>query len=334
MPERFRTAFLALVLLLILPSEASAIDYGGLGGRPSRPDPADARTKSWFIMTAAPGETVRDEMVVVNTSGARKVADVYPADSAVASGGGFALKQKADAMKEVGSWVKAARTEVTLEPHGSATVPFTLTVPEDAAPGEYTGGLIIQERAPPIAAGGGVNLSLRMGVRIYLTVPGEIVKKVAFETPTVGRSGKDWQAVVPVRNGGNASVDLQDGEVRVVRASDGEVVATAPLIGFQVLRGAALTPSLTWKPSWHGGTYRIEGWAAHPDADGGTVRVEMPPHEVRVPWSSALRESRLPGLALRVGAAVSVIAILYAAYPIVIRKRPKPRPPRFPIWYR
>lgn len=51
-------------------------------------------------------------------------------------------------------------------------VPFKISVPENAAVGDFTGGLII-EAAPEKAEGTGFSVVTRIGARIYLTVPGE-----------------------------------------------------------------------------------------------------------------------------------------------------------------
>ncbi len=173
---RLRTFLLFLALACVcfsgMPSDVSAVEHGGLGGKPVHRDPSDARTESWFILTAEPGATVHDELLVVNNTSEIKEVELYPADTAKASGGGFALKQKLDRMKEIGVWTKVSSTRITLAPHTELVVPFYLTVPADVSPGEYAGALIVQEVAPPMQMGSGIALSLRMGVRIYLTVPG------------------------------------------------------------------------------------------------------------------------------------------------------------------
>lgn len=70
------------------------------------------------------------------------------------------------------------------QPKESINIPFVFAVPENADVGEHTGGILIQKKAAddqPGQQGSTVKLTTRVGVRIYETVPGEIVRKLSLD---------------------------------------------------------------------------------------------------------------------------------------------------------
>lgn len=92
--------------LLALLHPVSALDYGGLGVRPANPDASVPNSASWFIYSLKTGEVKNDAVVVQNNTATPETLDVYAADSTPSSDGGFALKQEAESMTGVGSWVR------------------------------------------------------------------------------------------------------------------------------------------------------------------------------------------------------------------------------------
>ena len=74
--------------------------------------------------------------------------------------------------------MKLETEELTLAPGVSQTVPFTITVPANVSVGEHNGCILIQEKKPKKEDQPGVNLSIRTGLRVALTVPGDIERKL------------------------------------------------------------------------------------------------------------------------------------------------------------
>ena len=126
-----------------------------------------------FILCAA-GVTKKDSVTVLNNGSEAITLKVYAADSLKTSQGGFALANEDAPKTGLGSWVALSASEITLGPNEKKTIPFTISIPQQAPKGEYSGGIIFQETKPQQLSnnGIGINVISRVGVRIYETVPG------------------------------------------------------------------------------------------------------------------------------------------------------------------
>ncbi len=190
-----------------------AADFGGVGGRPQHPDPAVPHSDQWFIYTINPGESKDDAVVVQNNDDKPVEIMLYATDSTPSTDGGFALKQMVEPKTGVGSWITLSKDRITLAAHESVAVPFRINVPKDSSVdvGEHSGGILIQkvqkEEASPT---GGMQLLTRVGVRVYITIPGDIIKKLAIDQLTLDYNSQNrtYTANITIKNLGNVSQDV------------------------------------------------------------------------------------------------------------------------------
>ena len=201
--------FLPFIFALVLPSFVWAADFGGVGGKPAHPDPENALSAQWFIYNLAPGESVEDELLVRNTTNEEVTVKLYPADYVQSTDGGFALEQEVEPKDEVGAWIKLSEELVTLPAMSEATVAFTLTVPNDPSldVGEHMGGILIQEVDQSDNGMGGLQLLVRTGVRVYVTLPGAVVDdiKISGFDVTIDRDTRKGVVATSVTNEGTVS---------------------------------------------------------------------------------------------------------------------------------
>ncbi|EPD59703.1 WxL protein peptidoglycan domain-containing protein [Streptomyces sp. HGB0020] len=168
------------LLLAALAAPAHAADNGSWSVYPAATRIA---ARPYFYLSADPGTTVRDKVVVANKTGAPLTFRLYAADAYnTVRDGGFAVKTVHEKQRGVGAWAKPAKTRVTVPAHGKVTVPFTLKVPEGAEPGDHPGALVALDEH--IDQGDG---SLALGVqravaaRLYLRVGGPTLPAIAVE---------------------------------------------------------------------------------------------------------------------------------------------------------
>lgn len=200
------------LISLFFAGMAHAADFAGVGGRPAHADPAIPHSSQWFIYTLNPGEKKSDELLVQNNSDEPVAVMLYPVDSTPSTDGGFALEQMVEPRDFVGAWIALSQDKVELGPRESKIVPFEIAVPNDPKlnVGEHTGGIIIQKLNQQAAELGGIQLLTRMGVRVYVTIPGEIVKNIEIEKFTVDviEEKNVYVASLVVKNSGNVSQDV------------------------------------------------------------------------------------------------------------------------------
>jgi hypothetical protein len=267
---RFKWVALSVgVLFFVCAPKVGAVESGGVGGKPARPDPSNPRTESIFIFEVDAGQTAKNAVKVYNNSDTEKTINVYAVDSQVSSGGAFACAQKVDEPNAVGEWIDLTNDQVTLPPGGSLEIPFTLAVPKNTAGGEHNGCIVIQEaNQTPRPAGNGIALSFRSAIRVAVTVKGTIKKGLSF-TRLESRKDKDDKRIVTasLKNTGNVSLDT-DVDVRIktllgttVRQSGGQ---------FPILPGGESEFNLETKEPYWGGMYLLAAKAIYnPDPAAG-----------------------------------------------------------------
>lgn len=257
--NKLRAVFLFVTALTFFSANsfvAFAIEYGGIGGRPAYPREDNSRTESIFIHTLEPGEKQEEGVLLVNNSSEKKSLQVYAVDSVVSSGGSFACRQMVENRVGVGAWIELADSEVTLNPGANEIVDFSINVPKNAAVGEHNGCIVIQEKKESDQEQAGVNLSFRTGLRVAVTIPGEIVKKLEISSLDIEKQDNGSFNVKPaVKNLGNVSIDA---DIKVVTKNIFGLKYAEQGGVFPVLRGEVAEWNFEVKKPFWGGVYRSE----------------------------------------------------------------------------
>ncbi len=201
---------LPILIFAVFASNALAIEYGGFGGRPAYPRADNSRTESIFIHTLEPGATQEEGVLVVNNSAEPKTILVYAVDSTPSTGGAFACEQLSQTKDDVGAWIALKKGEVALDPGTNELVPFTIVVPKSASVGEHNGCIIIQEKLAKPDSKSGVGLSFRTGLRVAITIPGTLERKLEIVGFAVTPKDNGSFLLQPkVKNLGNVSIDAE-----------------------------------------------------------------------------------------------------------------------------
>jgi hypothetical protein len=176
---------LPFLLCLLFAAPAEAADNGSWSVYPVS---SAVAARPYFYVSADPGQTVQDQVVVANKTDRPLTFRLYAADAYnTARDGGFAVKSRGERMRGVGAWAKLARDRVTVPGGRTVTVPFTVEVPEGAEPGDHPGAIVaLDER---VADGGGalaLGVQRAVGARVYLQVGGPTLPALAVENVHVG----------------------------------------------------------------------------------------------------------------------------------------------------
>ncbi|MEU2113116.1 DUF916 domain-containing protein [Streptomyces sp. NPDC019507] len=298
---------LALAALLCAVPAAHAADNGewsveptasGLGRRP------------YFYLSADPGTKLTDSVTVTNKTAAPLTFLLYAADAHnTERDGGFAVRTRAERQRGVGAWAKPDLGRVTVPARSAVTVPYTLTVPEDAEPGDHPGALVaLDER---VAAGAGeamaVGIQRAVGARVYLRVKGPAMPALSVEDvrytpdkPLVPGTGDSSARVsFTLHNRGNVTLNP-----KVALRAEG-------LFGRTLL-----ARDLTGVPGELLPRQRIRltaDWAGAPQLDWGEVTLMASAHDAR--GSGGVSFLAVPWLV------AAVLAVAVAGTPVWLRAR-------------
>lgn len=170
---------------------------------------------------------------------------------------------------ELVRWCEGKKTvEVRLDSLTKATVPFIIHIPDQVDVGEHAGAVMIQKKATERQAGQGsaINLTTRVGVRVYETVPGDIIRQLAISKFTVTRhpTRPEYTLVLGLKNTGNVSLENSS----TIQIADtffkrGNQTITRTM---QALPGQELIINTDWpRPIF--GRYRFIASATYKDGD-------------------------------------------------------------------
>ncbi|WBB65468.1 DUF916 domain-containing protein [Micromonospora sp. WMMD812] len=235
----------ALTLLgaLVLPSSAAtaaAPDDPAWTVVPSSPTGPKGRKQ--FDYELAPKEQITDWISISNLGDKPITVDLYPTDAFTALDGGFALLPRSAAPSDVGTWIKLPKASTTLPAGKRSDMPFQLSVPADATPGDHVGGIIAAVTESQVGADGQrVNVERRIAARVYLRVAGPVhpaaevtAVDLAYDNPAVPVPGGRLAVTYRIANRGNVRLS---GTVRVqvtgplgVRLATGDLVDVPELL--------------------------------------------------------------------------------------------------------
>ncbi|MFE1949369.1 WxL protein peptidoglycan domain-containing protein [Streptomyces sp. NPDC059524] len=209
-------AVLLLLLLgcLLSGAPAQAADNGSWSVFPYATELA---RRPYFHLSADPGDTLRDRVVVANKTARPLTFRLYAADAYnTARDGGFAVRTRKEKQRGVGVWARPARTRVTVPPRGRVTVPITIKVPERAEPGDHPGAIVaLDERVDRGDGSLALGVQRAVAARVYLRVSGPTMPAISVEQvkvehsrPMVPGTGPSTAVIsYTLRNRGNVTLD-------------------------------------------------------------------------------------------------------------------------------
>lgn len=168
----------------------------------------DPRAQRSIVDHVAPGTSFTRKFEVGNTTTNRRTIQIY--DAAADVQGGTFVHADGRTQNELTSWVTLSMASADLAPGQKVEPTVTVTVPDDAPPGERY-GVIWAELPPRTPPQGGVAVVNRVGLRIYLSVGpgGEPAMDFVIQSLTATRDAEKRPVVqATVRNTGGRALDL------------------------------------------------------------------------------------------------------------------------------
>jgi len=192
--------------------------------------PADADgpdERAWVEQSLDPGETRAEHLAVRNLGESEVTFALSAADGYFTDTGRFNMLPASTPSTSAGLWIGLPES-VTVPANGTVVVPYTVTVPDRAVPGDYAAGVAASITSVGSGDGATIGIESRVGFRVLTRVVGELQPGLAV----VDASSEYRVAWNPFRPGRlSASFVLENtGNTRL--AVTGQVVAAGGASAF------------------------------------------------------------------------------------------------------
>jgi hypothetical protein len=148
--------------------------------------------RRWIERDLEPGAVVTEHLAVRNLSDAAAVFALKAADGYLTDKGRFNMLASDQPSKDGGTWIAVQHT-VTVAANETKVVPFTITVPRTATPGDHPAGIA----ASVVSGAGTVQVESRVGFRVLLRAGGALRPALSADHVDV-RYERSWN---PLRSG-------------------------------------------------------------------------------------------------------------------------------------
>ncbi|GIG88167.1 WxL protein peptidoglycan domain-containing protein [Plantactinospora endophytica] len=136
--------------------------------------------RRWIALTLDPGQAVTEHLAVRNFGDNAVVFALKAADGYLTDKGRFNMLPSSQSSVDGGTWITVQQT-VTVGAKATKVVPFTVTAPRDAIPGDHPAGIA----ASVTSTGGTVAVESRVGFRVMLRASGTTRAALAVDDLTV-----------------------------------------------------------------------------------------------------------------------------------------------------
>jgi hypothetical protein len=188
-----------------------------------------------------PGDRLDDALVVVNNGTTPIDLVLYSADAFTTETGQLDLRTRDHVSTGAGEWLRLDRDRITLQPGESGEIPFTATVPADAAPGDHLGGVVTASAS----TASGTEPERRVAIRVHFRVGDGFAPSLSVEDLRVDYAGDPFSAgdaivTYTVRNSGDTTL-----------AAEQSIAVAGPFGSFRVTADPVDdTPSLLPGEGW------------------------------------------------------------------------------------
>ena len=304
---------LLALFLTCLTAPAHAADNGSWSVYPAS---SKVAARPYFYLSADPGTTIEDKVVVANKTAQPMTFRLYAADAYnTARDGGFAVRTVKEKQRGVGAWARPATSRVTVPAHGKVTVPFTLRVPEGAEPGDHPGALVaLDERIDSGDGALALGVQRAVGARVYLRVGGPALPAIDVENVRVVHH----QPLVPGLGDSTATISYTLHNTGNVTLNPKVELRAKGMFGRTLLsRGLSRVPA-ELLPGQR--VQLTEPWRGAPQLDWGDVRLTASAQDTRESASASF--FALPWVATVVLLVVTVVGVVLAVRARRGRARP------------
>lgn len=247
---------------------------GGFSAVPASFSASEPVTRSYFRPRIDSGGSVREEVLLRNSSAHPLTLLVYPVEGLTGVTSGAVYSSRGVALHGPGRWVTPAVGRVTLAPGQRRRVAFTVRVPRGTLPGDHLAGIAFQNAKSSRSRGRfSITQIVRIVIGIEVIVPGPAAPQILLEGASLGPLGGTRlpAVIVRMRNVGRLLCKPE----LAVALNGAEARSAAPVTRRleTILPGDAIPYPLPWPHPLGAGPYTV---AATVTGCGQARRIKAP----------------------------------------------------------
>lgn len=237
-------------------AHAADNEPGAFSARPSPKAPQDKRG-TFFRLHVERGSDRRQSVVIENLSKQPKHLLIDAVDGLTGTTSGSVYANRDDPRSKAGSWIKLPVKSIELPAGKTTRVPFSLTIPDDANPGDHLAGIAIQDRHRTHSKSRlSITQIIRVVVGVQIIVDGPSDKSLALGKVALKAlpGTKVPSVVVQLENTGTQLCKpLLD--VTLTSAGDKQQLVSRKLD--TVLPGSSIDFPMPWPTALEAGSYEV-----------------------------------------------------------------------------
>jgi hypothetical protein len=212
---------------------------------------------SFFEIESTPGSTTSLSVEFANQYSQPLALRSFVADGYTLANGGLGVGLEGQISQPQTSWIDYPADTYELAPGDGRQIDFTVTVPDDAAPGNYVSVLVVQTaEAVPVAGTELLEQVLQKAVAIDITVPGDVTPAFSLGEPTYEERGALPHLIVPLENSGD--VRLRPSGTLTLSDDAGNPVLNADIEMGSVFARTSTTIELVLQQPLPTGSYLVD----------------------------------------------------------------------------
>lgn len=221
--------------------------------------------QGYFLVTLEPGESAELISAVRTEDSMPLELRAYATNAFTRPNGGMGVDTDDEPRVGPSTWIDFPAQRFTLGSTDELVIPFSVTVPEGTAPGQYVAALVAQTDGPlPIEGVDFFDQIILSAIQVVIEVPGERFAGFELGTPSFDVRPGSLILSVPISNTGNTLVRPQ-GAI-VLQSVQGEVVGEAPIKMGSVYAFTSTSIEVALPPQLPAGDYLISASLADPDS--------------------------------------------------------------------
>lgn len=253
-----------------------------------------------------PKKSKQDAVAVYNYSLKPVTVRLLARDATSTPEGEFTAQPSADAPQDIGAWIALSKTQLKLEPRSMTLVPFQVGVPYNATPGDHVGSILVSLLAKePRPGSGDVVVEHRVGLRVYLRVPGTLKPQLSIENLEESYDGR-WKSLgfgratvdYTVHNTGNVRLSATQ-QVEILRSFGLSSASASPEALKELLPNGTAVVHQEFPSTWAVGKVRAKVTLTPAGLDPSVTAVPHVEKEISVfvfPWLLVLILALIAGL--------------------------------------